>query len=110
MQESWQGFIYIRSQNLNRKAPGTPSSTPAPKRKKIVIDLEKHSYPSVSGESEDEATHEENVQTLQEELQKPRPKPETVKFLMAQTFRSRRGEIVDDPKLVSENCTMYPSL
>ncbi len=58
--------IYVRCQNVNRPPPGTPTSTkkPAAKRRRIAAD--KHSYPSVCGDSEDEKTHEENVQSLKE--------------------------------------------
>lgn len=63
---------------------------------------------SLSGDSEDEATHEQNVDNMKEELKKPKAKLETVKSLIAKTFRYRRKDFLDSPKLVRDICVTYP--
>ncbi len=93
---------------MNRPPPGTPTSTKKPAAKRRRITADKHSYPSVCGDSEDEKTHEENVQSLKEELRNPSPKSDIIKPLMSKTFRKRRTDILDSSNLVSDICTDYP--
>lgn len=80
-------FIYVRCQNCNRRAPSTHSE-PKLKRQKVEAP-EKHAYPSLEGEVEDDTTHSRNMSLLTEELEKSRPSLEKVKNLMKRTFITR---------------------
>lgn len=59
-----------------------------PKRAKVEVP-EKHAYPSLKGEVEDETTHKRNVALLQSEVAKVKPMNANVKKLMTCTFLSR---------------------
>lgn len=71
---------------------------------------EKHAYPSLEGEVEDETTHKRNVALLQDEMTKTKPVTGNVKSLMTRTFLNRREWILNSAIPVSEIVTEYPCL
>ena len=71
---------------------------------------EKHSYPSMAGDPEDEVTHSRNVDAIKQEIKKTKPKQDVMHSLIARTFCNRRREILDDLKPVEEICGEYPCL
>ena len=97
----------MRCQNCNRPVPSTTHSEPKPKRAKVHVP-EKHSYPTLEGEVEDETTHKRNLDLLQEELDKNKPITGNVKNLMTRTFLNRREWILNSTVPVSEIVTKYP--
>ena len=88
VQHSWKWFIYYRCQNINRNSG---KSTPGA-RKKLKLDKTNHFYPPVN--SEDEVSYKRNLELLQAEIEKAKPRSETVKMLLRQTFPNRWQELV----------------
>lgn len=82
-------------------------SEPKLKRPKVE-DPEKHVYPSLEGEVEDDTTHRRNMSLLTEELEKSKPLLEKVKNLMKRTFMTRREKILNSSKSVREMVMEYP--
>ena len=80
------------------------SATPA---KKIKFDPEKHSYPPLSLDDEDEVSLKRNMVLLEQELSKPKPHSSTVTSLMGRTFLSRRQWILDHVEKVEEIVKKY---
>ena len=114
-QYSWTNFIYTRCQNINRKSKSSrrdDSGEDEPLRgsKKRKVDPEKHSYPSLAFEAEDEVAFERNVSLMKQELSKPKPQPGNVIMLMSHTFAGRRQWILDEINGVEEICEKYPCL
>ena len=98
----------MRCQNLNRKQPG--SDPEAPSAKRVKIDTPSHHYPSLAMVSEDETSDTRNLQLLQQESRKSKPRLETLQELMHRTISKRREWILDDVKPVTEICEKYPPL
>ena len=71
---------------------------------------QKHSYPSLSGEPEDETTHSRNLALLREEMDKLKPSNKNVKNLMTRTFLNRRERILNSEIAVSQIIEDYPCL
>ena len=69
---------------------------------------EKHAYPSLEGEVEDETTHKRNVSLLKDELAKVKPVTGNVKNLMTRAFLNRREWILNSTSPVSEIAMEYP--
>lgn len=58
-------------------------------------------YPPLRDTGEDETANERNRQQLQRELEKDRPRKETILLLAGQTFKTRHSEILDESKEIS---------
>lgn len=83
------------------------SATPS---KKIKYDPEKHLYPPLSLDDEDEVAFKRNMALLHQELSKPKPHVATVTSLMARTFPTRRQWILDHVERVEDMIRKYPFL
>jgi len=94
-QHSWTNFIYTRCQNVNRKSKGTfhddVACTPS---KKHRPDPEKHKYPSLPLDAEDDTATERSLFLLKQELSKSKPNTDSVMSLMKHTFTYRRQQIL----------------
>ena len=111
LQHSWQQYLYVKCQNINRTPGGskTDEMAPVPKRHKSE-DFSKHLYPSLTAEVEDDTSNDRNKLQLVRELQKVKPQKEKLIELMRRTFGSRRKWIIDGAASVKEICTEYPLL
>ena len=110
-QHSWTNFIYIRCQNVNRKSKGAEygdkACTPSKKHK---ADPEKHAYPSLPFDAEDDTATQRNFSLLKQELSKSKPHFDSVTSLMQRTFASRRQWILDSVESVGQITKEYPCL
>ena len=77
------------------------SSAPKRKRGRPSTSQVLTRYPPLRDTGEDEVAGERNRQQLQRELEKDRPRKETILLLAKQTFTSRRSEILDESKEIS---------
>lgn len=77
------------------------SSTPKRKRGRPSTSQVLTRYPPLRDTGEDETASERNRQQLQRELERDRPRKETVLLLARQTFATRRSEILDETKEIS---------
>lgn len=109
---SWADFIYTRCQNVNRKtkSSGPSDEMPSTPSKKSKIDPEKHSYPPLSLDVEDEVSLQRNMTLLQQELSKPKPHFDSVASLMYRTFPQRRQWILNNTERVGDIIEKYPFL
>jgi len=83
----------------------------AGRAKKLKMDQEKHSYPSLTmPEVEDDIANECNVALLKQESAKPKPTASNVIPLMTRTFQRRRQWILDEAKPIKEIIAEYPCL
>ena len=96
LQSSWREFLYTKCQNINRNPSASPCKPPI---KRLKLDDEKHPYPSVLTNMDDDVAHERNRKLLQEEMSKPKLRHEVLQNLMARTFGKRRRWILDGEKL-----------
>ena len=73
---------------------------------------EKHTYPSLVVEAEDEVSLARNKEALQEHMKKTKLNHEAIRELMNRTFYARRVAILDDPepKSVQSIIEEYPML
>lgn len=78
--------------------------------KRVKTEPQKHSYPSLSGEPEDDTTHSRNLTLLQEEMDKLKPSNKNVKNLMTRTFLNRREWILNSEVAISKIIEVYPCL
>ena len=106
-------FIYTRCQNINRKTKSARREDNSEEEsikasKKNKVDPEKHSYPSLAFEAEDEV--ECNVLLMKQERAKSKPQSGSVTSLMNRTFARRRQWILDEIKGIDEICEKYPCL
>ena len=76
----------------------------------MKIEMQKHSYLSLSGELEDETTHARNMKLLQDEMAKLKPSCINIKNLMTRTFLNRRNWILNSEVAISEITETYPCL
>jgi len=98
---------------VNRKAKDVKVEDDggAGRAKKLKMDQEKHSYPSLTmPEVEDDIANERNVALLKQESAKPKPTASNVIPLMTRTFQRRRQWILDEAKPVKEIIAEYPCL
>ena len=80
------------------------------KLKRVNTEPQKHSYPSLSGEPEDDTTHSRNLALLQEEMDKLKPSNKNVKNLMTRTFLNWREWILNSEAAISQIIEVYPCL
>lgn len=104
---SWKTYIYNRCVNINRKRPSETSTIP--KRLNLSGKITHHSYPSLSIEMDDEASHLRNITLLKNEMLKTSNQTNLCE-LWKRTFTKRRKDILNDPKLVVDLCDEYPVL
>jgi len=109
MQYSWQQFIYTRCQNTNRKPPSAAYESPKPSSPKRQKPDDNHAYPSLAGVVEDETAHTRNIEQLQLEIDKPKPRLDVVHTLMTETFTRCRKWILEQ-KTVNAVIKEYPFL
>lgn len=95
-QYSWQQFLYTKCQNINRKPSTSSSNTPT---KRLKVEEDKHLYPSVLTDMDDEIAHERNRKLLKEEIAKPKLRFDIAQELMRRTFGKRRRWILDGENL-----------
>ena len=112
IQHSWTNFIYTRCQNINRKSKNPQSDQDEGSRasKKSKIAPEKHSYPSLTMDEDDDVAFERNVSLMKHELGKQKLQSASIFSLMERTFTRRRQCMLDDCKSVKEICEKYPCL
>ena len=107
LQHSWKWFLYYCCQNINRhsKSDGDPS----PKRLKVEKSAAHFLPPS---NAEDAVSFKRNVELLQSELGKPKPRAEVLKDLMQHTFANRWDSYVNNsnPSTLLEYLSVYPLL
>lgn len=103
----------MRCQNCNRKPQGSCKMDSAPMKKRSKVDItDKHDYPSVVAEPEDEVSNTRNVTALKDQMTKPKLNNEVIRELMRKTFYRRRVAFLDDPdpKSVQSLVKEYPVL
>ena len=100
-------YNYYCCQNINRhsKSDGDPS----PKRLKVEKSAAHFLPPS---NAEDAVSFKRNVELLQSELGKPKPRAEVLKDLMQHTFANRWDSYVNNsnPSTLLEYFSVYPLL
>ena len=74
--------------------------------------LEKHSYPTLTGDPDDETSNERNIAALKEQMTKIKLNHDSIRELLKRTFYRRRLVILDDPnpKSVRDITESYPAL
>ena len=88
----------MRCQNTNRKPKGACGAGSAPKAKRTKTDSsEKHRYPSLAGDVDDDISNDRNIEALKEQMSKTKLNGDTIRELMKRTFYRRRLAILDDP-------------
>lgn len=113
VQHSWTYYISTRLQNVNRKSKASgreETSEPPTPTKRCKVDPEKHSYPSLPINSEDETAILCNISLLKQELAKSKPNFDAVTSLMSRTFSYRRKHILDTVQRVDDIVGEYPCL
>lgn len=97
---------------MNRKSKGMVASddTCNIPSKKTKIDPERHSYPPLSLEVEDEMCIQRNMTLLKQELLKSKLHFDSVASLMHRTFPLRRQSILENVDSVAEIIQKYPFL
>ena len=83
------------------------SCTPSKKHK---ANPEKHAYPSLPFDAEDETATERNCSFLKQEMSKQKPHFDSVISLMQRTFAPRRQWILDSVESVQQIVKEYPCL
>ena len=92
LQHSWKWFIYTRTQNVNK---GARSHLGPSKKKRKVESIDRHAFPKIAKDAEDEISYERHMKRLEEEMDKPRPSTSVLKDLMARTTKHRSFWIRD---------------
>lgn len=107
MQHSWKQFSYVRCLNTNRKTKGGIDNTPKSKRVKVESS-EKHSYPPLTADPEDNVSDAQNVNAIS----KTKLNHEAIRELSKRTFHRRRLAILNDPspRSVRDITDEYPAL
>ena len=98
LQHSWKYFIYTRCQNVNRKGPAP--GVPRLKREKNFRGLTSF-HTCMPPNADDDVSSQRNLELLDDELRKSKPRPEVVKQLLKRTFAIRWEKFIDD-----ENATL----
>ncbi len=91
----------VRSANA-RKRPPTDESDETPCRKgrpKMSAVLSR--YPPIPDVGNDDISHARNIKLLQKEMERDKPRKETVLSLLKQTFTSRREYILSEAEDVT---------
>ena len=114
-QKSWIDKMLERVRNVGKnvakaekKQMGSPDGEqPAPKRNKVDKLIRR--YPvTVSSEVADEATMEQHLKAIQEEMGKSKPRDRVLLPLMKVTFQNRLLYIRNDATSVKEIIEKYP--
>lgn len=95
---------------LIAKQRGLLLMIPAITKLKSKIDPEKHLYPPMMFDNEDDVSVERNISLLRQEVSKPKPNVDTITSLMGRTFTERRQWILDNVESVQEIVEKYPFL
>lgn len=98
---------------MNRKTKGTPvkEEGECQREKKVKVDPEKHTYPSLTlSDMEDDTANERNVALLKQEVAKSKPPIGNITSLMTRTFPQRRQWILDVSRPVKVITEEYPCL
>ena len=105
-------FIYSRCQNTNRSSFTDSVVADGPSRKRIKLDKNnKHAYPSIPPAADDDVSNQHNLDLLNEEIRKSKPRPEILKDLMYQTFSRRRKAVLEGSfQSASDVIVDYPLL
>ena len=106
-------FKYTRCQNVNRKSKSVRNDDEDEEpraSKKSKVCPEKHTYPSVEFQEDDDVAFERKVSLMQQEVSKQKPQAASVTSLMQHTFTKRRQWILDEMQSVKEICEKYPCL
>ena len=82
------------------------ATTPKWKRGRHSTSLMVTRYTPFKDTGENETSNERNKQQLQRELERDRPRKETILLLARQTFATRRCEILDETKEMSASSTI----
>lgn len=89
----------MRCQNCNRRPKGSLKTGDARPKKLCKVDIaDKHNYPSIMAEPEDEVSNTRNVAALKDQMTKMKLNHEVIRGLMRNTFYCRRMAILDDPE------------
>ena len=78
-----------------KRASSDGESTPKAKRGRPKISLVLTRYPPVKDTGDDDVTVERNIQLLNKEIQKDRPRKEIILALARQTYIARRQRILE---------------
>ena len=81
-----------------------------PAKKKRRLNEEKHPYPVIPPNAEDEISVSRNERSLQEETEKAKPNPQKLKELMARTLPNRVEWIRSECPPLSAILEKYPLL
>lgn len=110
LQHSWQQYIYVKCHNINREPGGSKhdddDTVPSSKRR-IVANQNKHLYPSVDAEFDDDTSHDRNKLQLGKELDRAKPPKDRLVELMKRTYGRRRGWILEGAVSVKEIIREY---
>ena len=106
MQGSWEKKLIEKvmhnaywkkpKRNLDEDDGCSGDLTPKPKRGRPSQSQVLTRYPPLRDIGDDETTNSRNRQQIERELEKERPKRETILLLSRHTFSYRRSEIVDE--------------
>ena len=107
LQHSWKWFIYYRCQNVNRN-----SKQDSGHRKRVKVDEHSHAHVFPPAHAEDEVSYGRNLELLQSELGKSKPRVEALKDLMKRTFPNRWKAYTCDnePPSLLEYLSKFPLL
>ena len=107
-QHSWKWFLYHRCQNQNR--PPTIESAESPRKRAKIKTADNHPYPTIPPAADDAVSNERNLELLQTEMAKSKPRRDVQKQLMVRTFPQRRQWILDEAKSVKDIISTFPLL
>ena len=117
LQHSWKWYLYNRCQNVNREVTTQESEDGGARRKSIKLTSKnKHAYPCIPDNADDEASFGKHLDMLTSELAKPahRQSSSHLQELMRRTFAMRRQWILEDHDdadgPVRQIITKYPLL
>ena len=105
--------MYNVEKTRKRKLTGEDDSMPTPKKRgrpKKIINLESRYPPVRPQEGSDSTADARNMQALQLETEKDKPRKEVVLPLMKATFYSRRHYILNEAESVVKVLERFPSL
>ena len=103
MQHSWKWFIYYRCQNVNRNAVNVPK-----KVKNVKGGTAAHFCPPAN--ADDDVSSKRNMELLNTEMLKTKPRSDVLKELMRRTFANRWESYVNNTSTLSEHLSQYPLL
>lgn len=107
MQGSWEKIVErvhnVRSASARKRPPsdegeGTPRKKGRPKVSGVLSRYPPLQFPDVGN---DEVSNERNTKLLQKEMEKDKPRKETILPLLKQTFPSRREQVLSESEGVT---------